>query len=379
MLKTTPLHDVHQGLGARLIDFGGWDMPVQYGSIIDEAKTTRTKVGLFDIGHMGRIELLGPDAVATADWVMTCNVGVLKTGRVKYGLLLNERGTCIDDVLVYRDEDRVHLVVNAGNRLRDVAHVREQVAAKNFECQVIDAADPADPGIADGFLGVEQHMLSLQGPNSEKLLQRVVSTTTDLSQLGYFRMTRSTIIAVPVLISRTGYTGEDGFEIFYPATEAHRMWDVLMAQGSDLGVGPVGLGARDSLRLEAGMPLYGNEMDEETTPLEAKLNFGLSWKKGAYLGRPALERQKAEGVSKTLVGFEVDTRRVPRHGCPLLKDGETIGVVASGTWAPTLEKNIGTGFVPPALSEVGSTFDVDIRGKIHGCTVVPTPFYSRPR
>lgn len=379
MLKRTPLYDVHKGLGATLIDFGGWEMPVQYGGIIDEARTTRTKVGLFDIGHMGRLELTGPDRVAAADWVMSCNVKALGQGRVKYGLLLNERGTCIDDVLVYSDDDRVHLVVNAGNRDRDAQHVREQVAAKGFDCKVLDAADPAEPHKSELYLGATQHMLALQGPNSEKLLQRLVAVGSDLSQLGYYRMKRDTVLGVKALLSRTGYTGEDGFEIFYPAEHAHRMWDALMSQGEDLGVGPVGLGARDALRLEAGMPLYGNEMDENTTPLEARLDFGVSFKKGPFLGRLALERQKKAGLTKVLVGFEADTRRVPRHGHPLLSNGETIGVVASGTWAPTLEKAIGTGFVPPSLSEPGSTFDVDIRGKTHPCRVVPLPFYSRAK
>jgi aminomethyltransferase len=379
MLKQTPLYDAHVALGARMVDFGGWNMPVQYDGIIPEAEATRQRVGLFDIGHMGRVELVGPDATAAADWVLSCNVGVLKPGRVKYGFLLTEQGTVIDDTLVYCDEDRIHVVVNAGNRDRDRDHIREQVAAKGFDCRVLDAAEPDEDDIEKLWLGAPQHMLALQGPRSEDLLQRIISTQTDLSELGYYKMCRTRVLSYPALVSRTGYTGEDGFEIFFPRDQSNRFWTALLAEGSDLGVAPIGLGARDALRLEAGMPLYGNELDLETTPLDANLTFGLSFKKGDYLGRKALEEQKERGCEKTLVGIEVDTRRVPRHGCPLLENGERIGVVTSGSFGPTVGKNVATGFVPPRLAEVGSSFDVDIRGKVHGCKVVPLPFYKRQK
>jgi aminomethyltransferase len=378
MTKRTPLHATHEALGARMIDFGGWDMPVQYEGIVAEAKATRERVGLFDIGHMGRLEVVGPQHAEAVDWVVSSSIVPLATGRVKYGLLLTERGTAIDDVLVYRDVDRTHVVVNAGNRDADREHFRRQVAAKGFDATVHDAAAP-DLGTANLFLGSAQHMLALQGPRSEDVLQRVVNSSTDLSQLRYYRMTRTTVISVPALVSRTGYTGEDGFEVFFPVAETERMWDLLMAQGEDLGLRPVGLGARDALRTEAGMPLYGNEIDLETTPLEANLHFGVQLDKDDFHGRDALLRQRAEGVRKTLVGMEVDTKRVPRHGCRLLAGGEEIGVVTSGTFGPTLGKNIAMGFVPPRLAEVGTQFDIDIRGKVHRCTVVPLPFYKRPR
>jgi len=376
--KRTPLYPVHVAMEARVIDFGGWDMPVQYEGIIPEAHATRQRVGLFDIGHMGRVEFLGPQAVEAVDWCVSCNVAGLAEGRVKYGLLLQEDGTALDDVLVYRDVDRVHVVVNAGNRDRDRETFRERVAAKGFDCVVIDTAID-DPNIGDSFLGVPQTMLALQGPRSEELLQRVVNTETDLSQLGYYRMCRSTVIGLPCLLSRTGYTGEDGFEIFFDSREAERVWNLLLSQGEDLGIAPIGLGARDALRTEAGMPLYGHEIDEKTTPIEAGLRFGVQLKAGDFVGKAALEKQVEEGVTKTLVGLEVDTKRVPRPGCLLLDGDAEIGVVTSGTFSPTLEKNIAMGFVPPALSEVGTEFEMDIRGKLHGCKVVPLPFYKRPR
>ena len=379
MNKRTPLYTAHQELGARIIDFGGWEMPVQYAGIVAEAQATRQRVGLFDIGHMGRLEVIGPDAVAAVDWCLSCNVAALAEGRVKYGLLLQDDGTALDDVLVYMDSDRVHVVVNAGNRDRDRETFRERVRAKGFDCLVIDAACPKEPNHDRSLLGKPQSMIALQGPRSEQLLQRIVSTATDLSQLGYYRMTRSTVLGLPCLISRTGYTGEDGFEVFTGADEIWRVWDALLCQGADLGVAPVGLGARDALRTEAGMPLYGHEIDERTTPLEANLGFGVQLQAGDFVGRQALLRQKHEGVTKTLVGLEVDTKRVPRPGCQLFAGGEEIGVVTSGTFSPTLEKNIAMGFVPPAFAAVGTAFEMDIRGKRHGCTVVPLPFYKRPR
>ncbi len=379
MLKRTPLYETHVALGARMVDFGGWEMPVQYEGIIPEVEATRKRVGLFDIGHMGRLEVVGEDHVKAADWVVTCDVAALRPGRVKYGILSSERGTAIDDVLVYSDIDRTHIVVNAGGRDVDREHVREQVRAKGFQARVLDAPEPTAVEVGDLVIRAPQHMLALQGPRSQDVLQPLVDASTDLSRLGYYRMMRARVLDLPCVVSRTGYTGEDGFEVFYPREHARRMWDALLQQGERFGIRPIGLGARDTLRTEAGMPLYGHELDLETTPLEARLDFGVSLAKGPFLGKEALERQAREGLRKVLVGFEVDTKRVPRNGCPLLEAGEHVGVVTSGTWSPTLEKNIGMGFVPPRLSEVGSTFDVDIRGKVHVCTVVPLPFYKRKK
>ncbi len=376
--KRTPLYPVHVAMEARVVDFGGWDMPVQYEGIVAESQATRQRVGIFDIGHMGRLEFVGPQAVEALDWCVSCNVAALTEGRVKYGLLLTEKGTALDDVLVYRDVDRVHVVVNAGNRDRDRETFRRRVAAKGFDCTVIDAAID-DPHIAQSFLGVVQTMIALQGPRSEDLLQRLVGAETDLSQLRYYRMCRGTVLGLPCLISRTGYTGEDGFEVFFDAREAERVWNLLLSQGEDLGVAAIGLGARDALRTEAGMPLYGHEIDEETTPIEAGLRFGVQLKAGDFVGKQVLVDQVQNGVSKTLVGLEVDTKRVPRPGCLLVDGGCEIGVVTSGTFSPTLQKNIAMGFVPPAKSAVGTEFEMDIRGKRHGCKVVPLPFYKRAR
>ena len=377
--KRTPLYPVHMAMEARVIDFGGWDMPVQYEGIVAEAEATRQRVGIFDIGHMGRLEFVGPQAVEAVDWCLSCNVAALTEGRVKYGLLLNENGTAIDDVLVYCDVDRIHVVVNAGNRDRDRETFRARVKEKGFDCLVIDAACENEENQDKSFLGVQQTMIALQGPKSEELLQRVVNTETDLSQLGYYRMCRSTVIGLPCLLSRTGYTGEDGFEIFFDSREAERVWNLLLSQGEDLGIAPVGLGARDALRTEAGMPLYGHEIDENTTPIEAGLRFGVQLKAGDFVGKQVLVDQVENGVDKTLVGLEVDTKRVPRPGCLLLDGDDEIGVVTSGTHSPTLHKNIAMGFVPPSKSAVGTQLTMDIRGKRHGCTVVPLPFYKRPR
>jgi aminomethyltransferase len=379
MLRRTALFESHVALGARTVDFGGWDMPVQYAGIIPEAEATRQRVGIFDIGHMGRLEVVGDDHVKAVDWIVTCDVQALGLGRCKYGVVTTPRGTAIDDVLVYRDADRTHVIVNAGNREADRDHLRAQIRERGFRATAIDCSDPADPDLPKSFLAVAQQMLALQGPLSEKLLSRLVDGATDLSKLGYYRFTRGKVLSVPALISRTGYTGEDGFELFFDRRDAVRLWDALLAQGRDLGIAPVGLGARDALRTEAGMPLYGHELDLETTPVEARLDFGVNLGKAPFLGKEALVAQKEKGTSKVLVGFEVDTQRVPRNGCTLLEGGKPVGVVTSGTFAPTLGKNVGMGFVPPRLAEPGSRFDVDIRGKVHGCVVVPLPFYKRKK
>ncbi len=379
MNKRTPLHPVHESLGARIIDFGGWDMPVQYEGIIPETNATRQRVGLFDIGHMGRVEFIGPHATEALDYCVSCNVAKLKEFRVKYGIVTTERGTAIDDVLVYRDTDRLHVVVNAGNRDRDRDHFRDLVREKGFDCTVVDAACPQEPNQGMSLLGVPQTIIALQGPKSEELLQRIVSTETDLSELGYYRMTRSSVVSLTCLISRTGYTGEDGFELFFDAREAERVWNLLMSQGEDLGATPIGLGARDTLRTEAGMPLYGHELTEDITPLEADLGFGVQFKGADFLGKAALAAQKEEGVRRIRVGLELDTRRVAREGTRVLHDGEEVGIVTSGTYAPTLGKSIAMAFIPPTLRDEGTELVLDVRGKEHGAVVVPLPFYTRPR
>ena len=340
---------------------------------------TRQRVGIFDIGHMGRVEFTGPDAVAAADWCVSCNVAGLKQGRVKYGIVTTERGTALDDVLVYMDEDRVHMVVNAGNRDVDREHFRNRVRDRGFDCTVIDAACPKEPNQEQSFLGVPQTMLALQGPRSEELLQRVVNTETDLSKLRYYRMRRSTVIGLSCLISRTGYTGEDGFEVFFDAREAERVWNLLTSQGEDLGIAPIGLGARDTLRTEAGMPLYGHEINLETTPIEANLHFGVQLGKGGFHGRGPLLEQSERGVSKTLVGLRLEGRRPAREGTPVMRDGEQVGHVTSGTYAPTLECVIAMSFVPPDMAAEGTAIELDIRGKRAAATVVPMPFYKRQR
>lgn len=373
MLKRTPLYEVHVGLQARMVDFGGWEMPVQYEGIVAEAQATRQRVGLFDIGHMGRLEIVGEDHVQAADWVVTCDVAKLGLGRCKYGIVSTARGTAIDDVLVYRDADRTHLVVNAGNRERDRDHVREQIAAKGFRASVIDAADPADPGIGRSVLGVAQHMLSLQGPRSEALLARLVDGATDLSKLGYYRFTRAKVLSIPALVSRTGYTGEDGFEVFLPAKEAEGAW----AKALEAGVAPVGLGARDTLRTEAAMPLYGNDLDATTTPLEAGLGFAVDLDKSpGFIGQEAL---KAAPPARRLTGLLLDTKRSPRPGHPVLLGGKPAGTVSSGTYSPTLGKSIAMAYLPRDAAAPGTPVEVDVRGRLEKGAVVSLPFYRRQK
>jgi aminomethyltransferase len=364
MLRRTPLFDAHVEAGARLVDFHGWEMPVQYAGILEEARQVRAHAGIFDLSHMGRLVLTGPDRERFADHVFSANLGKLKLGRAKYGFLLNEDGYPLDDVIAYRDREAVHVVINGGNRERDDEWVRERLAKSRLDARLHNASD-------------EQAMIAIQGPDSEATLQPICEA--DLSAVPYYWFTSARVAGVPTLIARTGYTGEDGFEVF-PAKEKGRMvWDALLGAGKPFGVTPIGLGARDTLRLEAGMPLYGNELDLETDPIEAGLEFGLDLTKTDAIGVPALAARKAKGPpAKRLVGFVAHTPRVPRQGCAVFDGTKRVGVVASGTASPTLGKNLGTAFVPPALTDVGRRLSVEIRGANHPIEVVPLPFYKRP-
>ena len=363
-MRETPLHDVHVESGARMVEFGGWHMPVQYGPILDEVRCVRERSGLFDLGHMGRVSITGPDAVAFVDRVATCFCAKIPMSAIRYGLLCKEDGNPIDDVLVYRGEEEVFVVVNAANADADLAWMREHAAG--MDVQITDRTD-------------EQAMIALQGPASAAILQRC--TDTDLSSVGYYKFTFGTVCGIPdARISRTGYTGEDGFELYFPTAEAVRVWKELLAAGKGDGLMPIGLGARDTLRLEAGMPLYGHEIDAEHNPIEAGLTFGVSFKeeKGDWIGREALARIK-ESPSRKLVGLVTEGKRVPRQGYSLFHDGAEVGDVCSGSVSPTVGKNIGTGYLPLALAEAGTVVEMDIRGKRQECQVVDLPFYSRTR
>jgi aminomethyltransferase len=356
-LKRTPLHDVHSALGAKIVPFAGYEMPVQYpGGITAEHKAVREGAGLFDVSHMGEFWVTGDKAVDFVNYVTTNNVAALAVGQVQYSTILNERGTIEDDCLVYRFADRIMMVVNASNAAKDFDHIARH--AKRFAARVIDASE-------------EMALLALQGPKAAEILQTI--TKTDLSTIKYYHFTEGLVAGQPAIISRTGYTGEDGFELYVENEFAVPIWNSLMQTGR---VTPAGLGARDTLRLEMGMALYGNDIDDTVTPLEANLGWLVKLPKGDFVGRDVLAAQKEQGVKKKLVGFTMQDRNFPRHGYPVFFNGEPSGVVCSGTMSPTLGTAIGTAYLPAAAAKEGTTFEVEIRGKRVPATVVKPPFYK---
>jgi aminomethyltransferase len=359
-LRRTPLHDAHVALGARLVPFAGWDMPVQYpGGISLEHRAVRERCGLFDVSHMGEFIVRGPDATAFVNAVTSNDVAALADGQIQYSTLLTERGTIVDDLLVYRFPEWLFLVVNAGNREADLAHLRAQLTG--FDCTVEDVSD-------------RWALLAVQGPNAPAVVQRL--TDTDLAPIRYYRFVEGTVAGVPALISRTGYTGELGFELYVPWDQARVVWDALLAGGD---VTPCGLGARDTLRLEAGMALYGHELDRDTTPLEAGLAWLVKLGKPSFTGKSVLRQQHEDGIDRRLVGFTFDERAIPRAGMPVWYGDVHVGVVRSGTMSPTLGTPIGTCYLPAAGAVPGSTFEVDVRGRRVRARVVSLPFYSRTR
>ena len=356
-LKRTPFFDKHLALGAKIVPFAGYEMPVQYPpGITAEHKAVRERAGLFDVSHMGEFMIRGDRAVDFVNYVTTNDVAALALGQVHYSTILNDRGTIEDDCLVYRFPDRVMMVVNASNVAKDYAHVARHAA--KFGVTIEDISD--DIGL-----------LALQGPNAAKILQTL--TNTDLSAIKYYHFEEGEVAGMPMIISRTGYTGEDGFELYHDVKYSSKLWDVLMGAGD---VTPAGLGCRDTLRLEMGMALYGNDIDDTVTPLEANLAWLVKLKKGEFVGSDVLNKQKAEGVKKKLVGFTLGDRNIARHGYPVFAGDQPSGVVCSGTMSPTLGIPIGTCYVPTELSKEGSTFDVEIRGKRVQATVVKPPFYK---
>lgn len=357
-LKRTPLYDVHVGLGAKIVPFAGFEMPVQYPTgITAEHKAVREKAGLFDVSHMGEFIVRGPQAVEFVNYVTTNDVAALQPGQAQYSTILREDGTIVDDCLVYRAEDRVLMVVNGSNIDKDFAHISRFVG--DFDATLDDISDAVA-------------LLALQGPEAERILQP--HTSTPLAAIKYYEFTTGTVAGVEkVYISRTGYTGEDGFELYFPAEHAKKIWSALTASGE---VTPAGLGARDSLRLEMGMALYGNDLDDTTTPLEASLGWLVKMKKGDFVGRDALARQKEEGLKRKLVGFTTTERSFPRHGYPVFANGSPSGEVRSGTMSPTLGIPIGTAYVPPGSAAEGSPLEIEIRGKRVPATVQKMPFYK---
>ncbi len=358
-LLRTPLFDVHKALGARMVPFAGWEMPVQYaGGILAEHRAVREGAGIFDVCHMGEFEVTGPDRNAFVNRVTTNDVGALEAGQVQYSCFLNEKGGIVDDCTVYRFEDKVMLVVNAANITKDWDHVLGQKKGANVRLR----------NISD-----EVGLLALQGPRAEAVLQP--HTETILRDIGYYRFAVGKVAGAGCFISRTGYTGEDGFELYCRAQDVRAIWDALT--GPDKAQ-PIGLGARDTLRLEVGYALYGNDIDDETTPLEAGLGWITKLDKGApFMGAAALKVQKLEGVHRKLVGFRMVGKGIPRHGMPTLVDGVSADVVRSGTMSPTLGYAVGTTYLPADRAKVGSRFHVDIRGEPMEAEVVRRPFYTQ--
>jgi aminomethyltransferase len=359
--QRTPLHEEHARLGAQLITFSGWTMPLQYSSIREEHRAVREAVGLFDLSHMGELRVSdGP----LAQRVVTRDLSKLRAGRIQYALLCNEAGGIIDDVLVYAFQDGGYLlVVNAGNQDHDFDWIKGQSSAAG-----------AGSGVAN--VGHEWALLGVQGPSAAGLVQRL--TSTDLSGVRYYAFLEGPVAGVSCLISRTGYTGEDGFELFCASHDAVRLWRALLSEGKDDGIRPAGLGARDTLRLEAGMRLYGNDMDSSTNPLEAGLDWTLSLDK-EFIGRDAILRQRERGLERVLVGLKIGDRSIPRHGYAVMADGRRVGTVTSGNVSFTLGYNIAMAFVPPDLAASGSRLAVEVRGSAAPAEVVPLPFYKRAR
>jgi aminomethyltransferase len=360
-LKRTPLNELHRELGAKLIDFGGWEMPVQYGGILEEHRAVRERVGIFDVSHMGELEFSGPDALASVQLLTSNDASRLADGRCQYSAFLTERGTFVDDLLVYRKAPESYmLVVNASNTPKDFEWARSHARG---DVRIDDATE-------------RLALISVQGPRAAALMSRVAEP--DPSDLPYYSFRDTAVFGGAALVSRTGYTGEDGFEIYLPPDRAESVFRGLLEKGRDEGILPCGLGARDTLRLEAKMALYGNDIDDTVTPLEADLGWIVKTKKGDFIGRDALERQKAQGVPRKLVGFEMVDRGIARHGYPA-RTREGGGVVTSGTHSPTFGRPIGLALVPTAASAIGTEFEIDIRGRAAKARVVPTPFYKRDK
>lgn len=359
-LKRTPLYNAHLAAGAKMIDFGGWLMPVQYEGILKEHQAVRSAAGLFDVSHMGELRISGPGARDLIQNLITNDVSRLKPGCALYSPMCNPQGGTIDDLLVYQlEEDQYLLVVNASNIEKDYNWVKSQA--------------PAAVSIED--VSEKTCQLALQGPAAQSILQKI--TAVDLAEIKYFCFVYGRVEGVECLISRTGYTGEDGFELYFPAEHAEVLWQAILQSGQSEGIQPVGLGARDTLRFEACLALYGHELTEEISPLMAGLGWTVKFNKPEFIGREALLRQKEAGPSHRLVALEMIDRGIPRQGYPLYKEGQEVGWITSGSFAPTLNKNLGLAYVAAQWAAADGTLDVMVRNKPLQARIVPKPFYKR--
>ena len=356
-MRRTPLYDAHRAAGARMVDFAGWEMPVQYSGIIDEHIAVRGRAGLFDVSHMGEVEVRGPGALAACQHATANDVARLADGQAQYSLLLTPEGGIVDDVIVYRRAaDRFLICVNASNRERDFAYLREHARG----AEVIDRSD-------------EYALLALQGRRATGILARL--TGAQLARVSRFAFTEGEVAGCGALIAHTGYTGEDGWELYCAPEDAEALWNAILEAGRSEGIAPAGLGARDTLRLEAALPLYGHELSEEGTPFEARLAWVVRMEKGDFVGRAALARHRERGPRRCLVGVELTEPGVPRAGYRLLQGDRPVGEVTSGTKSPTLGKGIALGYVDPTASDLATALAVEIRGKAVAAQVVRLPFY----
>jgi aminomethyltransferase len=357
-LKRTPLHEEHVRLDAKLVPFAGFEMPVQYPTgITAEHKAVRERAGLFDVSHMGEFMVTGPDALALIQNVSVNDAGRIEVGQAQYSAMCFESGCVVDDLIVYRFADRYLLVVNAANLDKDLAWIREH--AEGLDVEVRDVSD-------------ETALLALQGPSAREVLRPLVDL--DLDDIRYYRFQEGSVAGASAVISATGYTGEDGFELYLPGDAAPELWRKILSAGGDRVV-PAGLGARDSLRLEVGYPLYGNDLDDEHTVLESGLGWITKLDKGDFVGREALRRQKEAGLERKLVGLKLEERGFPRPGYAVVSDGEEVGVLTSGTVSPSLGYGIALGYVPVAFAAEGTSLQVDARGRLLAATVTRPPFY----
>ncbi|CAN5715367.1 glycine cleavage system aminomethyltransferase GcvT [soil metagenome] len=366
-LKKTPLNATHRRLGGRMVDFGGWEMPVQYpAGTIEEHLRTRRHAGLFDVSHMGEIDVRGPGSIAFINSITSNDASKLIDGQAQYSALTTPQGAVIDDLLVYRfAADQLTLVVNAGTTIKDWDWITSQ---------------PRDESVELKNVSSEYCQLALQGPDALQILQKL--TDLPLEEIKYYHFEHGEVDGVAAIVSRTGYTGEDGFEVYAAAEKAGQLWDKILDAGntgSPDGVLPCGLAARNTLRLEAAMALYGHEIDETTTLLEANLCWICKLNKGDFVGRAALAKQKEEGVKRRLVGFETTERGIARDGQEVVVDGARVGRVTSGSPAPFLKKNLGLAYVPVALAGEGQQIHIDVRGRLVGAQIIKTPFYKRER
>ena len=363
-LRHTPLHDVHVELGARMVPFAGYEMPVQYTSILDEHRTVRSAVGLFDLSHMGEVEVSGPEALAFVRYAVVSDPGTLEPGQAQYSMLCTEEGGIIDDLILYRVEDGYLMVCNASNREAVVAHLQQLQGRGDFDATIEDRSD-------------RTALLAPQGPRAAELLATL--TDLELAGLANYHSMRGRVAGVECLVARTGYTGEDGFELFCDARRAVGLWHALTEAGTGLGLRPCGLGSRDTLRLEAGMPLYGNELDLTVNPYEANLGRVVKMEKGEFVGRAALSAVQQTGPRRKLVGLVMRDSAIARHGYPVQVAGDPVGVVTSGSLSPTLDERIAMAYLPAQEASVGGEVAVVVREQPHPAEQVKLPFYRRPK